>query len=232
MRAHLWSKWNPTRIPGCALWLEADRGITLDGSNNVSAWADQSGNGRHAAQTTLDARPAWSTAAYNGMPGITFDGINDYMVMTSLAQPIDITAIVIAYRTSAAKYQPLIRGDTSPPYGFSCYSNHGTGGKPITYTVTYNAEWGAVVDTLAIHEFRGSASQNSISVNGGYPVSSIGGPGQRLIWSRIGGHEIYGQYFGGIIFAAVIYHRLLSTQETASILAHYSNKYCITLEGA
>ena len=34
----------PPSTSGMALWLSADSGVTMDGSNKVSVWADQSGN--------------------------------------------------------------------------------------------------------------------------------------------------------------------------------------------
>jgi len=36
---------DPAQIAGCVLHLASDAGVTVDGSNNVSAWADQSGSG-------------------------------------------------------------------------------------------------------------------------------------------------------------------------------------------
>jgi len=41
---------SPTDLSGLSLWLKADAGITLSGSD-VTAWADQSGNGNNATAT-------------------------------------------------------------------------------------------------------------------------------------------------------------------------------------
>jgi hypothetical protein len=57
--------WTPAEITGLDLMLEADAGITLNGSN-VSAWADQSGAGNHFAEAAL--QPAYQAA---GGPGGT-----------------------------------------------------------------------------------------------------------------------------------------------------------------
>lgn len=56
-----------------ALWLRADLGVTLN-AGNVSAWADQSGNGRHFTQGTAGAQPAWSaTGGPTGGPTVAID---------------------------------------------------------------------------------------------------------------------------------------------------------------
>ena len=46
----------PTDIANCGLWLDAAQGIT-ETDGKVSAWADQSGNSRDAAQGTAGSRP-------------------------------------------------------------------------------------------------------------------------------------------------------------------------------
>jgi hypothetical protein len=57
--------WTPASLNGSDLMLEADAGITLNGSN-VAAWADQSGSGNHFTHATL--QPAYQAA---GGPGGT-----------------------------------------------------------------------------------------------------------------------------------------------------------------
>lgn len=60
------------------LWLRADRGVTLDGSNRVSLWEDQSGNENHFHQPNSGIRPELisSEELFNGNAGILFDNSN------------------------------------------------------------------------------------------------------------------------------------------------------------
>jgi hypothetical protein len=58
---------SPAKLSGLSLWLKADAGVTLSGSN-VTAWADQSGNGNNAIGSgTL---PTLQSNAINGYPAI------------------------------------------------------------------------------------------------------------------------------------------------------------------
>ncbi|HEY4301165.1 MAG TPA: LamG-like jellyroll fold domain-containing protein, partial [Candidatus Didemnitutus sp.] len=65
----------PSVATGLRAWYRADFGVTKDGSNAVSAWADLSGGGFHVLQTGDPSRqPEWETSAFNGHPAVTFNG--------------------------------------------------------------------------------------------------------------------------------------------------------------
>jgi len=72
----------PTDIAGCQLWLKADAGITKDGSNYVSRWADQSGNGNDAVQATGSAQPMWVDNQLNGKPIVYFNA-SDFLQISA-----------------------------------------------------------------------------------------------------------------------------------------------------
>jgi len=73
----------PLQISDCQLWLNAGLGVTYDGSDLISAWADQSGNGNHATASGT-SRPKFiaSSALFNNEPTVEFDGINDFLTGT------------------------------------------------------------------------------------------------------------------------------------------------------
>lgn len=64
--------WTPASLPGVVLWLRADMGTTLNGSN-VAAWADQSGNGNDFTQATDARRPTLATGSH-GKAVLSFTG--------------------------------------------------------------------------------------------------------------------------------------------------------------
>ncbi|MDB4993737.1 MAG: hypothetical protein JWM74_1169, partial [Myxococcaceae bacterium] len=53
--------WTPAKLPGIALWLRADRGVTANDAGvadggGVQTWEDQSGQNNHATQDTVALR--------------------------------------------------------------------------------------------------------------------------------------------------------------------------------
>jgi hypothetical protein len=88
----------PPQLSGNVLWLRADLGITLDGSNKVSAWADQSGLGHDVSQSTSTKRPPYSSSGGpNNSPFVgTFDGVDDFLrgVWTQ-PQPLHVFAVAM-----------------------------------------------------------------------------------------------------------------------------------------
>lgn len=77
--------WTPAALgSSLALWLRADLGVTLNGAT-VSAWADQSGNGRHATQGTAANQPTYQAtdADFAGAPSIRFNTTTAYDLLTN-----------------------------------------------------------------------------------------------------------------------------------------------------
>ena len=68
----------PSSLGGLALWLKADAGVTLAGSN-VTAWADQSENGFDVEPdyVSADITLASSVAKFNNQPAIYFQTTNE-----------------------------------------------------------------------------------------------------------------------------------------------------------
>ena len=71
----------PSDITGLSLWLKADAGVTLSGAN-VTAWADQSGNGRNA---TAIGSPVFNASDRNGNPTISLSTLGGSTRLFSLA---------------------------------------------------------------------------------------------------------------------------------------------------
>lgn len=76
----------PSTIPNLLAWWRADSfsladGTAIGGAGNE--WIDQSGNANHLTQGTAANRPVFKVNIVNGQPVIRFDGINDFLSMTS-----------------------------------------------------------------------------------------------------------------------------------------------------
>jgi len=71
----------PTDISNNVLWLKADRGITLNGSD-VSDWADQSSEGNDASNSTASEQPAYSSSdsSLGNKPSVQFVGSTENLL--------------------------------------------------------------------------------------------------------------------------------------------------------
>ena len=70
-------------ISGLQLWLKADAGVTTNGSNRVTSWADQSGNNRNFSSSG-GSRPRFNSsdqnvADLNNQAAINFAGNGDFL---------------------------------------------------------------------------------------------------------------------------------------------------------
>ncbi len=63
-------------IPGLVLWLDAAKGVTKNNQNQVSLWADQSGNSNDAAQGSSTLQPVYAATVINGLPALHFTSSN------------------------------------------------------------------------------------------------------------------------------------------------------------
>lgn len=89
---------------GRQLWLRADAGVTTDGSDNVSAWADQSGKGNTVA-ASVAAMPKLVANALNGGSVVRFDGLNNYLSATkTISSATNATIFIVfkAFKSGAA----------------------------------------------------------------------------------------------------------------------------------
>ena len=77
--------WTPAAI-GAYMWLDADDTDTLtidEGSGGVSAWADKSGNGRNATQTTSSRHPGTGARTIGGKNAVEFTYNSTYFQIDS-----------------------------------------------------------------------------------------------------------------------------------------------------
>lgn len=71
----------PYYSQGVDLDLNAELGITKDGSNRISSWADQSGAGNTVIQSTGANQPLWlATDTPQSKPVVSFDDVNRQLV--------------------------------------------------------------------------------------------------------------------------------------------------------
>lgn len=98
---------DPTKISGCELWLDASDASTLTLSGNfVTNWADKSGKGRHAFQSNAVYQPISNLISIGGINALAFherymDVINNDFVTETIFQVYRSTYPFFNNRSSA-----------------------------------------------------------------------------------------------------------------------------------
>ena len=94
-------------ISGLVAYFKASDGVTKDGSNRVSQWNDQSGNGNHATASG-DARPLYLASSVGGKPALDFDGTDQILTVPSDAsiELSTLSLLVVYARNSTSVSDP------------------------------------------------------------------------------------------------------------------------------
>lgn len=216
-------------LSGCVLWLRADMGITKDGSDRVSVWADQSGNGHDFAQSTGTAQPAITT--YNGIAAILFDPAVTIRYLTRAHTAAMNTAAqsqFMVYRAKAAttNYQSLgVTHITTPGNNYLDWYTRLT-----TAPCSKAGSAGTVVDgagRMRLWHFTAPASGNGTAgYNGtGYNTgaqSAHTGSAAHIIGSR---DSDFFTKTDGHVFEVAQYNRELTAGELASWVTYATARY-------
>jgi hypothetical protein len=237
-------KFLPNRLQGLSLWLKADAGVTLSGSD-VTAWADQSGNGRNATPYNPTDKPLFNASDKNGNPTISLTSMSDELerVFTISSNPLGAsgsTAFSVQYVEDvcgAGDDNGPIFGNfggsetqTHYPYGPDClvYDAFATTSRkveltpPTAITATWsiysvhstNGEWKDYVNGQLMH----SDSSNIYN-------NSVGGDDTTLY---IGKQTANGTFsLKGKVAEVIVYNRVLTTEERQQVEAYLNSKYAI-----
>lgn len=121
----------PTDVPDCSLWLRSDLGITLNGSD-ISAWADQSGQGHDPSQATASAQPEYVTGVVNGHAVARYAGAQELLFDASdYPQASSFTAYAVINLSAAANvgWRVIMNRSlgTAPALYFGTSGTTGTG---------------------------------------------------------------------------------------------------------
>lgn len=121
-------------LTGLVLWLRADAGITLSGSN-VSHWADQSGNSNDYVQATSGKQPTVTASAINGLPAITFDGASQFLTSAFQiggAKTVVLVRKLVSVPGSAVFFEAYTLKSASSLLAEGAYCGTGTGYQPYS----------------------------------------------------------------------------------------------------
>jgi len=234
---------SPGNLSGLSLWLKADAGVTLSGSN-VTAWADQSGNGNNASANSGE-EPTFVSSFSNSKPAIEFSGISQVMQIAD-ANSLDFLA------TSSFIVLKYLGQGTGNNIVYVKNANNGSPTDPAMYGLVAKTAGGGVVsfsmnvggwvdyptsiditnsDPKILSMIYDGTDQNVYSNGGFSDTFSIGGniaTSTGLL--QIGGYNQSfdaAEYFNGQIAEIIMYNRAVTTPERQQVEAYLNTKYAI-----
>jgi hypothetical protein len=226
---------SPLRPSGLSLWLKADSGVTLSGSN-VTAWADQSGNGNNAISPSIS--PTFVSSSINSKPAISFNGDGSWMQIpqNSIGTNGNISIFMVLNYTSGAVF--FNKGDletfeataweltTITGFGFVDTND----GDPFWNTVPLVLD----SDTPLLLEGFSNDGESQLAFNGvdsGIPSDGCSGFNNISQYIGIGGGGTTGASQNNPLDARIaeiiIYNRQVTTAERQQVEAYINYKYAI-----
>lgn len=173
------SSFNPTKVAGLKLWLDAANPSSLfqtSGGSSATAnndpigeWKDISGTNNNFTQSVTNARPLLKTNSMNGLPTIKGDGIDDRLrAAGGITSSSDFTVFVVLKMSVAAASQqrPFGNVDGSSGKNGFCYITSSAALGPTLTVACNNAgtqssiSWAQtyVANTGYIHTYEHSSS--------------------------------------------------------------------------
>jgi hypothetical protein len=222
------------------LWLKADAGVTLAGSN-VSLWADQSGGGIDAEQANAANQPVVEKNAINGLPAVSFDGQDDEMSFTLPVSGLENLTIFLVSAATQAGIDPAWHYANSATLVWretggwgtvhvttlqeGVYMRFGIGqSQPLPAGISYDAPIGEEF-TIATAVMEGKRDQLYVKGELVYDEekrgqAAVGNTGD--IGSLGRGHQ---GYWSGKIAEVLVYTRTLSDAERQQVEEYLNSKY-------
>lgn len=229
-------------ITGLSLQLEADLGLTLDGSGNVLAWADQSGS-NHDASGIGGFYAQVGSALMNGIAVPTFS--DSYLLLAGQpvsSQQFSIFTVASSPQTAAANgFREIVSNWSASNTTSSVFlGTVGDDSVPST-TLRFTDAIGGATDLLHVQTGVGSVAnpalgfvlsgisaatgasvylgQTLVTAVAALPVRDLGGTW--LIGTQGGGFE----FWSGTIGAVLIYDHALTDTERTEVISYLGEKY-------
>lgn len=252
---------DPRTLGGLVAWLDAsDRstlfdattgGSTVSANGGVARWADKSGNGNSATQSTANDRPLLRENNKAGKSVLEFDGTSDFLRIPD-ANSLDLDAFTFfavvrigTYTTGSVRfpailnkgdylsaagtsYELVVNGGLSPFWSTGIASGSTFSNVPATVSVTQNA-WALVAARRAVagagFAFVNKSSAGNTSVVGGTlnNTSAAVGIGAR----GTGTPSATGDLFPGIMAEILIYNFAMTDAQMTTVNNYLYGKWAL-----
>lgn len=228
---------SPADLSGLSLWLKSDAGVTLSGSD-VTAWADQSGNGNNAS-SSIGTRPTFVSNILNAKPVLRFDGAGQKMALTASIGGTEYSIFIVCKNndntdgsmflwSTDENFGKYIASITSEAYNASAVnkfilSESDAGGGEGDSIIAWSST------AVNNNYFIGTATQNGggkAYSNGSGGTDSLGTFIASNTFDLIGGYG-FGYELDGDVAEIISYNRAVTTVERQQVEAYLNTKYAI-----
>lgn len=224
---------SPADISDLKLWLDVSDAatITKDVSDFVSQWDDKSGEGNDVSQATGSQQPLWVDAVQNGLPIIRFDGIDDFLAISSfiggaLTQPNTIFVVTKMASISSGSNSFVFDGTASSnrnalldlqiisANGYSLFAAALIQNTTTAIDTTNILLYDMIFNTVSSELFRSGVSLVS------------GDVGTNTLTGITLAAEFGGGFNSNIDIAEIIlYNKILTSQERTDVRNHLNTKW-------
>ena len=228
----------PSSLSGMKLWLRADMGVTADGSNRVSAWADQSGNGNNFTQGGGSSKPLYVASGLNGLPHIDFNQATSHLAGPALSALMAASGktVVIVYTVDTASTTGAadaylgngVMGQSTEYFGVGVTTS---GGSVRVLASTYPSAWKTAFFSIApapyssalfvFHDGVTLGVEDISLVSGSIGAGATGS----LTATTYLGRNSTPNYFDGKISEVITYNRQVSGAEYTALRGYINGRY-------
>jgi hypothetical protein len=225
---------DPRRIAGLQLWLDAADSSTITTSTGVSEWRDKSATKSVWAQAIGNDQPATGTATMNGRNVLVFDGSNDSLSATTpLSTSMPLTMFVVQRIVSIRTFGMTYTSGTSGAH-FDIRQDSSTGRLEVVANATQVAGVGATTDRTGNNDILSvrfpDTGTNSVFLNG---TALAAGPGVSARPVLTGTHYIGRRsdgFYANLRVAEILaYSTLLTDTQRKTVESYLGKKWGITV---
>jgi hypothetical protein len=213
---------SPTDVTGLQLFLDPTAGITMDGSNRVSAWADtQSGSGRTATQSTNASKFVYTANTFGTRPGLRATAASSQdMAISSTITGLTAFTICILFRPVSTTLQQLVGANA--PWAINSSASFVSEVYDGTSYADFDDVYSADTDYLWIIR-SGTAPTSATCLRNGVSLTRVAQSGASWNLAVTGlGSRLSARYANGYYGPILVYNSSLSDVDVASIRAWYT----------
>lgn len=246
------------KVTNCVVWLDASDAstVTVNGSGNVTAWADKSGRGLSFQQATVGLQPHVTTAWKNGKNAVTFDKVVQYLDSTSRLEYSAAGFTFFCVYDNCTDLQPS--GNTegnstlfalyeipmaNPSFWFvtkangQLYANTQHSGEVTVtdlflsgiprYTPYLTTIWFSQALSKKYFSNSNGSSGSSTSANHSLVLNASSSKGRVGTQKTSSSYELYGRSFSGNVGEILLYDRKLEDAEISVIQTYLKAKWAL-----